>query len=250
MTPDRGTRTAKLAPGYVVENRALVHEGQSIGITYAHHSESQAVIFFCGGDTFHRSIEGGEALEALALDSDVVLFDYPGYGETTGSPSVGSILDTALEVYDYICSLESTQNKKRVHYGFSMGGLVAAQLAQERRADGVALEATPPSVRRWADSRIPLLLRPMTEVRIEPQLASIDAAAALKHFRGKVLLLVSPADEIVPARVSVEMERHLRGAGRDVTLVGFPNRRHGAIDRAPEFPATLRRFLQQARPLP
>src|SRR5215211_2273412 len=84
MASDRGTRNAKLPAGYVIENRALMSGGQSIGITYAHHPASEAVILFCGGDTFHRSIEGGEVLEALTLNADVVLFDYPGYGDTTG----------------------------------------------------------------------------------------------------------------------------------------------------------------------
>jgi uncharacterized protein len=250
MTPDRGPRTARLASGYVVENIVVAYERESVGATYAHHPDSKAIIFFCGGDRFHRSLEGGAALEALALDADVVLFDYPGYGETTGAPSIDSILDSAIAVYDSIFSREGTHHKKRVLYGFSLGGMVAAQLAQERRADGVVLEATPPSVRAWADSRIPVVLKPTMRLRIEPQLAHVDAVAALERFRGKLLLLASPADDIVPARLSIDMEGQLRRAGRDITLVQFADRDHGSIHRASAFPAMLRNFVEQVRPLP
>jgi pimeloyl-ACP methyl ester carboxylesterase len=250
MTPDRGTRTAKLVSSYTVENRILLHEGRSIGITYAHHPKSQAIILFCGGDAFHRSLEGGEALEALASDTDVVLFDYPGYGDTEGLPNVDSILDTATAVYDAIFELDGTQEKKRIFYGFSMGGMVAAHLAQDRRADGVVLEATPPSVSDWVKSRVPMALKPIARVSIEPQLMGIDTVAALEHFRGKLLVLSSPADQVVPNNLSVEMADHLRQAGRDITSVQFPRRGHGAINRAPNFHAVVRNFIGQVRPLP
>ena len=250
MSPDHGTRSAKLPPGYVIENRIIASRGRSIGITYARHPGSLATILFCGGDAFHRSIEGGEALEALAVDADVVLFDYPGYGDTTGAPSTEAILDTATAVYDYVFGLESTAAKKRVLYGFSLGGMVAAHLAQDRRADGLVLESTPPSVRGWAQGRIPVAFRPMVRLRVEPQLVGIDSVAALEHFRGKVLLLASRSDEIVPANLSIGMERRLRKAHCDIRLVEFPGRRHGNINRSPGFPATLRNFLEQVRPMP
>lgn len=247
MEADRGTRAARLPAGYVVENRIVIAEGRSIGITYARHPDSQATIFFCGGDSFHRSIEGGQALEALALDADVALFDYPGYGDTTGTPSTAAILDTAAAAYDYVFGRESAASKKRVLYGFSLGGMVAADLARRRRADGLVLESAPASVGGWARSRIPLPMRPMVRLRVEPQLAAMDSVAALEYFSGKVLLLTSRSDRMVPALLSFRLERRLREAHRDVLLVEFPGRSHGHINRAPAFAATLRNFTEQLR---
>ncbi len=243
MSPDNGPRTAQLAPGYAIENHVLSVKGQSIGITYARHPRSKAVILYCGGDAFHRFLEGGLALRALALESDVVLFDYPGYGDTTGSLGTAAILDTAVAVYDHIFSLATTTGKRRVLYGFSMGGMVVAQLSQDRHADGVVLEATTTSVKAWARSRIPWPMRPLVNVRVEPQLAGLDTAAALELFRGKVLLLTSHSDQIVPAKLSFAIERRLRVTRRHVRLVELPSCRHGAIMRAPQFPSVLRDFL-------
>lgn len=247
MSPDNGPRTAQLAPGYSIEDHVLRQGDRSIGITYARHPRSKAVILYCGGDAFHRSLEGGLALRALALEADVVLFDYPGYGDTTGTPGTAAILDTAVAVYDHVFSLWTTTGKKRVLYGFSMGGMVVAQLSQDRHADGVVLEATTPSVRAWARSRIPWPVRPLVRVRVEPQLAGLDTAAALDLFRGKVLLLTSRSDEIVPAKLTFEIERRLLLTRRDVRLVELPSCRHGAVMRSPAFPSLIRTFLSSVK---
>ena len=44
----------------------------------------------------------GDALEALARGADVLLFDYPGYGDSTGTPTAALILESALAVYDWV----------------------------------------------------------------------------------------------------------------------------------------------------
>ncbi len=90
MSPDHGISSARLL-GYTVENRILRRGTQTIGITYAHHPRSRMVILYSGGDAFHRSLEGAVPLQALALGADVALFDYPGYGDTSGTPTTASV---------------------------------------------------------------------------------------------------------------------------------------------------------------
>jgi pimeloyl-ACP methyl ester carboxylesterase len=250
ISPDRSPRSASLPQGYAVQD-LIIHRGDRlIGITHAHHPQSRTVIVFCGGDVFHRSIEGGAALEALALGADVVLFDYPGYGETTGLPTAGAIFDTALAVYDYASALATSAGKKRVLYGFSLGGLVAAQVARERPADGLVLEATAANVESWARTQIPWLARPLITPRVEPGLAGIDSVRALALFRGRVLVLASPADRQAPAKLAVAIERGLRAAGVDVQLVEFPRARHGDIAQSAQFAPILSGFLGRLQEAP
>ena len=247
MSADRAPRTAVLARGYAVQD-LIIHRGDRlIGITHAHNDQSRAVIVFCGGDSFHRSIEGGEALETLARNADVVLFDYPGYGESTGSPTATVILENALAVYDYAVALETSAGKKRVLYGFSLGGMVAAQIASRRPVDGLVLEATAPSAEAWARSQIPWYAKPLVKPRIEPGLASIDGLVALRHFGGDVLLLTSPSDRRVPAALSVHMYRELRRMGVRTDLVQFHGADHGGIPHTPEYGSVLTAFLDRVK---
>lgn len=245
MHPDRGPRTAVLAAGYVVEDLVIHHGDRFIGITHAHHPQSRVLIVFCGGDSFHRSVEGGEALEALAHDADVVLFDYPGYGESTGTPTPAVILETAMAVYDYAAGLEATAGKKRVVYGFSLGGLVAAQVVGSRPVDGLVLEATAQNADSWARSQIPWYWKPMVRLRIERDLASVDAVSALQQFRGRVLLLGSHADRQAPAALTLQLHLRLHQAGVRAERVLFEGAAHGDIPHAAGFDSLLRAFLDQ-----
>jgi uncharacterized protein len=247
MSADRAPRSAVLAKGYAVQDLVIHRGDRLIGITHAHHPLSQSVIVFCGGDSFHRSIEGAEALEALARNADVVLFDYPGYGDSTGAPTAAIILENALAVYDYAVALETSAGKKRVLYGFSLGGMVAAQIAGRRAADGLVLEATAPSAEAWARSQIPWYAKPLVKPHIEPGLASIDSVVALRHYAGDVLLLTSPSDHRVPAALSVRMYRELRRAGIRTALVQFDDTGHGGIPHSPEYSSVLTAFLDRVK---
>ena len=245
MAPDHGVASARLPAGYAIENQVLRKQGTAIGITYAHRTASRVVVLYCGGSGFHRSIEGAIPLQALAVNADVVEFDYPGYGDSSGAPSTESILDTAVAVYDHIFNLPTAMGRKRVLYGFSLGGMVVAQLAQDRHADALVLEATAASVRSWARSRVPWALRPLVKVRIEPQIATLDCVTALNHFRGRMLVLASRADEVVPARSSFQLAGNLSRAGRNVQLVEFAGRRHGGIMRDPSFTSRFSDFVDR-----
>jgi pimeloyl-ACP methyl ester carboxylesterase len=247
MAADRAPRSAVLAKGYAVQDLVIHRGDRLIGITHAHHPMSQTVIVFCGGDSFHRSIEGGEALEALARNADVILFDYPGYGESTGTPTAAVILENALAVYDYAVALETSAGKKRVVYGFSLGGMVAAEIAGRRPVDGLVLEATAPSAEAWARSQIPWYAKPLVKPHIEPGLASIDSVVSLRHFGGDVLLLTSPSDKRVPAALSVRMWRELRRAGVSASLVQFDTAAHGGIPHSPEYGTVLTGFLSRVK---
>jgi hypothetical protein len=250
MSPDRGPRTAAIARGYAVQDLVIHRADRLIGITHAHHPQSQALIVFFGGNDFHRSIDGGEALEVLARDADVMLFDYPGYGESTGSPTPTVMLETALAVYDYAVSLETSKGKKRVLYGFSLGGMVAAQVARDRIVDALVLEATATDVESWARSRVPWYARPLVTLDVEPQLAAIDSFVALREFRGDLLILASKADTQVPASLSQRLHDELRRAGVASELVLFRKAGHGRIPHSPEFASAFRQFVSRRRVSP
>jgi pimeloyl-ACP methyl ester carboxylesterase len=244
MSRDRAPRTAVLPRGYAVQDLVIHRGNRAIGITHAHHPASRSVVIFCGGDSFHRSIDGAEALESLALGADVVLFDYPGYGDSSGSPTPAALIETALAVYDYVDTLQTSAGKKRVLYGFSLGGLVAARVARERDADGLVLEATAANATSWARSRIPWYLKPLVRPRVERELADVDAPAALARFRGLVLVLGSRADRRAPESLSREIFRKLVRNGVSTSLVVFKRAAHGEINHSKAFAPVFRQFLE------
>ena len=243
LSPDEPPASARLGSGYVIEDTLVERSDRVIGITRAHREGNRAVIVFCGGDGFHRSTEGGSVLTALAHGADVVLFDYPGFGASTGMADADSILDNARATQEYVSRLASTNGQKRVLYGFSLGGVVAAQLASERPVDGLVLEATAPDVARWARSRVPWFAKPFVRIDLDPALARIDSVKALAQFRGAILILAGDKDSKAPAALSRDMARRLKAEGVRVELREIRSARHGDIYKAPTFGADFERFL-------
>jgi pimeloyl-ACP methyl ester carboxylesterase len=224
--------------------------GRVIGITRAHRPGNRVVIIFCGGDVFHRSIEGGPVLAALARNADVVLFDYPGFGTSTGAPNPDSILDNARAAAEYVSRLATTAGQKQVIYGFSLGGAVAAQLAGERPFDGVVLEATAPDVGSWARSQVPWFAKPLVRIEVDPALARIDNARALASFRGSILILAGERDKRAPPELSRRLAQRLKDMGVRAEYQEIRHASHGDIYKSPLFEPAIDRFLAGLRGAP
>ena len=80
--------------------------------------------------------------QLFALGANVLMYDYPGYGRTPGSPSEEGIYRSARAAQDYLRSAASgVDASKIIHYGFSLGGGPATQLAWESLSGGLILEA-------------------------------------------------------------------------------------------------------------
>lgn len=243
LEADRGPASARLAEGYVVENLTIEKPNRLIGITRAHRAGNRRLILFCGGSSFHRRMEGGPVLDALARDADVVLFDYPGFDDSTGSPDPRSLLIAAGAVHDYLLQLPSTRHQRVVIYGFSLGGMVAAQLSRRHAADALVLEATAADVGSWVRSQVPWLARPFVRIQLDPALAGIDNVNALGDFRGPVLVLAGARDEQAPPVLSRELTRRLQARGVRATLHEIPGAGHGEIHKAAGFKPLLAQFL-------
>lgn len=114
----------------------------------------------------------------------VLLFDYPGYGHSTGKPTETSVLQSGLDVYDYVKSLGY---RKIYCYGFSLGGAVALHIAKHRLIDGLVLQSTFANI----SDCVPF---------IGPLVAGSDFNSILNAplITCKTMVSHSPSDEIVP----------------------------------------------------
>ncbi|HZF17211.1 MAG TPA: alpha/beta fold hydrolase [Steroidobacteraceae bacterium] len=243
LAPDDPPVASSLPAGYVVEDALIRRAERVIGITRAHRPGNRVVVIFCGGDSFRRSREGGSVLAALARDADVVLFDYPGFGTSTGSPTPDALLDNARATADYVARLPHAAGQQRLLYGFSLGGMVAAELARERPFDAMILEATAPDVASWARTQIPWYAKPFVRVDLDPVLADIDSVRALQSFSGRILILAGGRDEQAPPALSRKLAQGLTALGRKAELREFPDAKHGEIYKAPTYRTVIDPFL-------
>ncbi len=157
-----------------------------------------------------------------------LLLEYPGYGTQPGRPSERSINAVVMAAYDWARGDRRVDGSRIVAYGRSVGGGPAARLASTRPLAGLVLESSIASVPRLARRYLlpPFLVRDR-----------FDGLAALRAYRGPLLVLHGRFDDVVP----IGEGRALAAAVPGATFVEMAC---GHNDCQPPWPI-VRSFLEQ-----
>lgn len=115
---------------------------------YFFNERAEKTILVCHGNTGNISDLDKLIALLLAANASVFVFDYQGYGKSTGSPSVKGIGEDALAVYDWLITDKHIRTTNIVLYGESLGAAVACQLAQQLPVCGLILQSAFCDLRR------------------------------------------------------------------------------------------------------
>ncbi len=140
---------------------------------------------------------------ALERGVAVMLVEYPGYGRAPGAPSEKGITEAVQAAYGWAAADPRVAPSRIVAYGRSLGGAAAARLAADRRVAALILESTPASVADLAAN----LLAPSFLIR-DP----FDTRAALRAYRGPLLVIHGRQDSLVPIAHGRELASLVPGA--------------------------------------
>jgi fermentation-respiration switch protein FrsA (DUF1100 family) len=154
-------------------------------------ADSVGQLLLCHGNAGNVGDRVLHAALLTAVGLDVLLFDYRGYGRSSGRPSEqGTYRDARAAL---ACLLEQPESDpaRTFYLGESLGGAVALDLALERPPAGLVLLSTFCGVRELGR-----LHYPFVPARLIP-----DAYPTLRRIgelRAPLLLLHGDRDEIVP----------------------------------------------------
>jgi alpha-beta hydrolase superfamily lysophospholipase len=173
------------------------------------------------------------------LGFNVLIFDYRGFGRSTGRPTEKGTYQDALAAWGYLTRERGEPPQNVILFGRSLGGAVAAWLAEQVRPGGLVLEGTMTSAPDMAVTMFPYLpVRWLCRFRY-------DALARMGRIRCSVLIAHSRADEIIPFRHG----RRLFEAAREPKQFVELHQDHNATEV--ELEPHYRRALQEfARSLP
>lgn len=119
------------------------------------------------------------------------LYDYRGFGKSTGKPSEKGLYEDARSAYDYLVSRNDADKFKIVAYGKSLGGPVAADLCLNRKVSALILEGSFASVTLRAQQIYPFL--PMKFFITQ----KYDTMAKVKNLRIPKLIAHGKQDEVI-----------------------------------------------------
>ena len=119
--------------------------------------DAEVTILYChgnAGNIYHR-LHKVEFFHGMGVN--FFIFDYRGYGKSSGSPSEKGLYKDVQAAYDYITSRSDIDKNKIVMYGKSLGGPVAADLCLHRKTCALILEGSFASVTLRAQELYPIL---------------------------------------------------------------------------------------------
>jgi len=151
-----------------------------------------ATVLFCHGNAGNIA----DRLETIAqfhrMGLAVFIFDYRGYGRSTGKPSEQGTYRDAEAAWEYLTVKRGIDPRTVVVLGRSLGGAVAVWLAAHHRPGALIVESSFTSLPDVAARHYPYL-----PVRLLSRY-QYDNLAAIAHVTAPVLIAHSPDDGLVP----------------------------------------------------
>jgi pimeloyl-ACP methyl ester carboxylesterase len=174
-----------------------------------------------------------EYLHEIYPGHDVAAFHYRGYPPSTGSPSAEALIGDAPLVYD--AAVRRAKPARVMAVGFSIGTGIAAQLAPNRKLDGLVLVTPFDSLKSVAQSMYPWLpIGPFFE-------HEIDAAGPLSKSHVPVAIIAADRDEIVPEARTAALRKVVANLVFDTTI---PGAGHNDIYTRSDFHDAMRAALK------
>jgi len=240
--PDKNVDILPSQMGMAFEDVSLrTGDGETLGgwfVPAATSNASTATVLFCHGNAGDMGDRVGSIRTFHDLGFNVMIFDYRGYGTSSGKPTEkGTYLDAAA-AWGYLVKERGTAPDRIVIFGRSLGGAVAARLAAQVKPGALILESTFTSARDMAAQMFPYLpVRWLARFRY-------DTLAAIKDVRCPVLVSHSRQDEMIP----FSHGRRIFGAANEpkkfVECIGGHN--DGGLDISPDYQKELKDFVSEA----
>ena len=160
---------------------------------------ARSTILYFGGNMFHIDRHLGELLPVLAAcGTNVAVFDYRGYGRSSGKPTVANMQADALATFD---ALDARFPGRVIVHGQSLGGFMAAHVAAARPVLATVLETTATSVEDLVEAYTPWYARPFVQVEMEPSLRQVDNRRAATRFQAAALVIAAGQDKATPPQL-------------------------------------------------
>ncbi len=121
------------------EKNFQMQDGATINALWFHKPDPKGLIFYCHGNAGSLSSWGNEAGKFIERGYELFIFDYRGYGKSTGSNSQEILFTDAQTLYNE-CKTHISEDKIII-YGRSLGSGIAAHLASQNHACQLILDS-------------------------------------------------------------------------------------------------------------
>jgi fermentation-respiration switch protein FrsA (DUF1100 family) len=210
-------------------------DGNKIHARWFRNPKGTGAVIYCPGNAGNLEHRGELVTELAAhLGKSVLIFDYPGYGQSKGQPSEAGCYTAADAAYDWLIRTEGIPAPEIVIYGESLGGGVAVDLASREPHRALVLVRTFTSVPDVADAQMSVPIGWMLSNRF-------NSLEKIKKCERPIFIAYADKDRLIP----VPQAHQLRAASHSrAELFNLSGLGHNDPP-GPDFYVALRKFLEK-----
>lgn len=174
--------------------------GESLSAYYLEAPGSTKVLLYSHGNGEDIGDARPRLEEFQKRGISVFVYDYPGYGTSSGTPSEEGVYAAAESAYNYLTQEKGHSPENIILYGRSLGSGPSCWLAERKPISGLILEGAFSST-----------FRVLTRVKLLP-FDKFDNLTRLPQLECPVLLIHGKQDLTVPFEHALKNEKALRGS--------------------------------------
>ena len=224
--PDMPTREIEATPGDIGLNfeplTLATRDDEQLDAWFIPADPARGVLLFChgnAGNISHR-LESIRLFHELGLS--VLIFDYRGYGQSSGKPTENGTYRDADAAWHYLVRQHGIPPEQIILFGRSLGASIAADLATRQTAAAVILESAFTSVPEVAAKFYPWLpVRWLSRYQYDTRkkLANIHSPVLIVHSRDDEIISYSNGEQLYEAAREPKQFLPLRGGHNDGFLL-------------------------------
>ena len=220
------------------EVRFQSEDGEKLFGWYVQSSPAAPVLLWCHGNAGNIIHRLENMVELYRIGLSVFIFDYRGYGRSSGKPSEEGLYRDALAAQGYLVTTRGIRPERLVLFGRSIGASVAGDLAVRKPAAGLILESPFPSIAAMA--RIHYLGLPMHWL-LSGRYSLVERLARVTM---PVLVIHGDQDDIVPIALGREVFEAARGPKSFYVIEGADHNNTYQVGGRAYF-QRLKRFVEE-----
>lgn len=168
-------------------------DGIPISAWYVPVENPVGVVLFCHGNAGNITQRTDALILFRQLGLSSFIFDYRGYGKSGGTPTEKGTYRDVEGAWDYLVNTLKVKPEELIVFGRSLGGAVAAYIAEKHPPRALVIESSFTSTLDMARRMFSRLLPIKLLMRFK-----YDTRKRLKTIHCPVMIIHSPEDETIP----------------------------------------------------
>lgn len=232
--------------GYAKTEITMASEGLELSGWHLQKKNARGTILYFGGNGYVMS-QAHPILRGLGqLPANLVTFDYRGYGENSGQPTVQGLKTDALSAYDFVVKDLHVDASQLVVHGQSLGSLIAPYVAKNRSVSGVVIETPVTNVDDLLAYLAPWWTRAFIRFDVDEKLRAEDNLHRVAQLSAPLLIIAGAEDRV--AHPDMAKKLFQKAASEKKTLEVLSGGGHNDLPTRKDYLDAYRSFLDSIWP--